>query len=160
MIVFRRIFASLFAQPLGAARAATKGLLAFVDVTRDALGLVDELFFIPVVVVDVGAVETLNRLGGAGAGFDGLEHAEAIRAGHLRRPERALLRRPCLVCFLLCLRRLTSARLRHLCRVHALTISFFLVLGSRAGYGRGANTCKDERRACGRPPPSSAAVGE
>lgn len=76
MIVFRRIFASLFAQPLGAARAATKGLLAFVDVTRDALGLVDELFFIPVVVVDVGAVETLNRLGGAGAGFDGLENAE------------------------------------------------------------------------------------
>ena len=76
MIVFRRIFASLFAQPLGAARAATKGLLAFVNVTRDALGLVDELFFIPVVVVDVGAVETLNRLGGAGAGFDGLEYAE------------------------------------------------------------------------------------
>lgn len=59
-----------------AARAATKGLLAFVEVTRDALGLVDELFFIPVVVVDVGAVETLDHLGGAGAGFDGLEDAE------------------------------------------------------------------------------------
>ena len=98
MIVFRRIFASLFAQPLGAARAATKGLLAFVDVTRDALGLVDELFFIPVVVVDVGAVETLNRLGGAGAGFDGLEHAEAIRAGHLRRSGGPCRRRGWLTC--------------------------------------------------------------
>ena len=30
MIVFRRILSSFFAQPLGAARAATKGLLAFV----------------------------------------------------------------------------------------------------------------------------------
>ena len=76
MIVFRRILASLFAQPLEAARAATKGLLAFVGVTRDALGLEDELFFVPVVVVDVGAVETLDHLGGAGAGFDGLEDAE------------------------------------------------------------------------------------
>ena len=73
---FRRILASLFAQPLGVARAATKGLLAFVGVTRDALGLEDELFIVPVVVVEVGAVETLNHLGGAGAGFDGLEDAE------------------------------------------------------------------------------------
>ena len=76
MIVFRRILASLFAQPLGAARAATKGLLAFVGVTRDALGLMDELFLVPVVVVDVGAVEALDHLGGAGAGFDGLEDTE------------------------------------------------------------------------------------
>ena len=31
---------------------------------------------VPVIVVDVGAVETLDHLGGAGAGFDGLEYAE------------------------------------------------------------------------------------
>ena len=76
MIIFRRILTSLFAQPLGAARAATKGLLAFVGVTRDALGLEDELFFVPVIIVDVGAVEALDHLGGATAGFDGLEDAE------------------------------------------------------------------------------------
>lgn len=76
MIVFRRILTSLFAQPLGAARAATKGLLAFVGVTHDALGLEDELFLVPVVVVDVGAIEALDHLGGAGAGFDGLEDTE------------------------------------------------------------------------------------
>ena len=45
-------------------------------ITHDALGLEDELFFVPVVVVDVGAVETLDHLGGAGAGFDDLEDAE------------------------------------------------------------------------------------
>ena len=76
MIVFRRILASLLAQPLGAAQAATKGLLAFVGVTRDALGLEDELILIPVIVMDIGAVETLDHLGGATAGFDGLEDAE------------------------------------------------------------------------------------
>ena len=76
MIIFRRILASLVAQPLGAAQAATKGLLAFVGVTRDALGLEDELFLVPVIVVDVGAIEVLDHLGGAGAGFDGLEDAE------------------------------------------------------------------------------------
>lgn len=75
MIVFRRILTSLVAQPLGAAQAATKGLLAFVGVTRDALGLEDELFLVPV-VVDVGAVETLDYLGGTGAGFDSLEDSE------------------------------------------------------------------------------------
>ena len=31
---------------------------------------------VPVIVVDVGAVETLDHLGGATAGFDGLEDAE------------------------------------------------------------------------------------
>ena len=31
---------------------------------------------VPVAVVDVGAVETLDHLGGAGAGFDGLEDTE------------------------------------------------------------------------------------
>ena len=45
-------------------------------ITRDALGLEDELFFTPVVVMDIGAIETLNHLGGAGAGFDSLEDAE------------------------------------------------------------------------------------
>ena len=34
------------------------------------------MFFVPVVVVDVGAVETLDHLGGTTAGFDGLEDAE------------------------------------------------------------------------------------
>lgn len=76
MIIFRRVLASLFAHPLGASQAATKGLLAFVGVTRDALGFEDEWFLVPVIVVDVGAVETLDHLGGAGAGFDGLEDAE------------------------------------------------------------------------------------
>ena len=76
MIVFLRILTSLFSQPLGAAQAATKGLLAFVGVTRDELGLEDELFLVPVAVVDVGAVETLDHFGGAGAGLDGLEDAE------------------------------------------------------------------------------------
>lgn len=36
----------------------------------------DELFLVPVVVVDVGAVETLDHLGVATAGFDGLKDAE------------------------------------------------------------------------------------
>lgn len=76
MIIFQRILASLFAHPLGASQAATKGLLAFVGVTRDALGLEDELFFVPVIVVNVGAVEALDHLGGATAGFDGLEDTE------------------------------------------------------------------------------------
>ena len=238
---FRRILASLFAQPLGVARAATKGLLAFVGVTRDALGLEDELFIVPVVVVEVGAVETLNHLGGAGAGFDGLEDAEgdqgaatfvvqavhvddegdvgeglgevegveadlpdvvppadveggsgrlprgagvdvrefegdvadsgapvgdaelarargdglAVLAAHvrdaranlrLRCPTYALPRRLCLACFLPHLRRLTHARLRHLCRIHVLTPSLFLILGSRAGYGRDSGERKDTYR--------------
>ena len=34
------------------------------------------MFLVPVVVVDVGAVETFDHLGGATAGFDGLEDAE------------------------------------------------------------------------------------
>lgn len=56
--------------------APPKGLLPFAGVTHDAPGLEDELFLVPVVVVDVGAVEALDRLGGATAGFDGLEDAE------------------------------------------------------------------------------------
>ena len=81
MIVFRRILASLCAQPLGAARGATKGLLAFVGVIRDALGLEDETLLVPVVVMDVGTVETLDHLGGTGAGFDGLKDAEGDQGG-------------------------------------------------------------------------------
>ena len=72
---FRRILASLCAQPLGAARAATKGPLAFVGSVRNAPGLGEELLLVPV-VVDVGAIEALDHLGGAGAGFNGLEDAE------------------------------------------------------------------------------------
>lgn len=34
------------------------------------------MFLVPLVVVDVGAVEAHDRLGGAGACFDGLEDAE------------------------------------------------------------------------------------
>ena len=241
MIVFRRILASLCAQPLGSTRAATKRLLAFVGVTHDALGLEDELFLVPVVVVDAGAIEALDHLGGAGAGFDGLEDTEgdqgaavfivqsvrvddegdvgeglgevegvdadlldivppadvegrdgrlprgagvdirefegnvadagapvgdaqlagargdglAILAAHvrdaranlrLRRPTCALPRRLCLVYFLLHLRRLTHTQLRHLRRVHALTLSFFLVLSNRAGYGTGLRKRKTSAR--------------
>ena len=69
---FRRTFARLFAP----ARALPEGLLPFVRVTRDARGLEDELPLVPVVVVDVGTVEAFDHLGGAGAGFDGLEDAE------------------------------------------------------------------------------------
>ena len=36
------------------------------------------MFFVPVVVADVGAVEALDHLGGAGAGFDGLEDGEGL----------------------------------------------------------------------------------
>ena len=72
MTIFRRTCA----RPFTPVRAPPKGLLPFVRVTRDARGLEDELFLVPVVVVDVGAVETLDHLGGAGAGFDGLEDAK------------------------------------------------------------------------------------
>lgn len=64
MIVFRRILTSLFARPLGSARAATKGLLAFVGFIRDALEHEDELFLVPVVVVNVGAIEAVDHRGG------------------------------------------------------------------------------------------------
>ena len=71
MINFRRTFA----RPFAPARAPPKGLLPFVRVTQDAPELGDELFFVPV-VVDVGAVEALDHLRGAGAGFGDLEDAE------------------------------------------------------------------------------------
>ena len=63
-------------RPFASARAPPKGLLAFVGATPDAPGLEDELLLVPVTVVDVGTVETLDHFGGAGAGFDGLEDAE------------------------------------------------------------------------------------
>ena len=72
MINFRRTFARLFAP----ARALPEGLLPFVRVTHDAPGLEDELPLVPVVVVDVCAVEAFDHFGGAGARFDGLEDAE------------------------------------------------------------------------------------
>lgn len=56
-------------------RASTRDRSSFVGVTRDALGLEDELLLVPV-VVDVGAVEALDHFGDAGEGFDGLEDAE------------------------------------------------------------------------------------
>ncbi|EFF79628.1 hypothetical protein HMPREF0970_01421 [Schaalia odontolytica F0309] len=44
-----------------------------------------------------------------------------VRANpRLSRPARALLRRRCLACVLLHLRRLTSTQVRHLCLVHIL----------------------------------------
>lgn len=72
MINFRRTFARLFAP----ARAPPEGLLPFFRVTHDAPGFEDELLLVPVVVVDVGAVEAFDHLGGAGARFDGLEDTE------------------------------------------------------------------------------------
>lgn len=127
MIVFRRVLASLFAQPLGAARAATKGLLAFARVTRDALGLEDELFLVPVIVVDVGAIEVLDHLGGAGAGFNGLEDAEGDEGAatnlRLHRLARALLDHLCPTCALLPCHCLTCARLHRHYRAHALSLS-------------------------------------
>ena len=72
MINFRRTCG----RPFAPAHAPTKGLLPFVGVTHDAPGLEEELFLVPVVVVDVGAVEALDHLGYAGVGFDGLEDTE------------------------------------------------------------------------------------
>lgn len=47
--------------------------MSFVGAVRDAPRLEDELIFAPVVVVDVGAVEAVDHLGGACADLDGLE---------------------------------------------------------------------------------------
>ncbi len=57
-------------------RTSTRDRSSFVGVARDASGLEDELLLVPVIVTDVGAVETLDHFGGAGAGFDGVEDAE------------------------------------------------------------------------------------
>lgn len=58
--------------PLGPSGRATTALLPLSRDDRNAFGLDRG----PVIVVDVGAVETLDHLGGAGAGFDGLEDAK------------------------------------------------------------------------------------
>ena len=58
--------------PLGPSGRATTALLPLARDDRNASGL-DR---VPVVVVDVGAVEAFDHLGGAGARFDGLEDAE------------------------------------------------------------------------------------
>ena len=72
----RRAFLDRNGRPSRMVRASTRDRSPFVGVTRDASGLGDELFFIPVVVVHVGTVEALDHFGGAGAGLDGLEDAE------------------------------------------------------------------------------------
>ena len=221
------MFGELLRGLLSPSRHATTALLPLAQDDRNASGL-DR---VPVVVY-VGAVEAFDHLGGAGAGFNGLEDAEgdegpavcivqavrindegdvreglgevegvyaefpdvvppayveggggrlpggasvdvrelegdiadtgtpvgdaelagaqgdvlAILAAHVRNaraklrlrcPLRALSRRRCLTYVLPHPHRLTSARLRHPCRVHTLALSFILVLGSRAGYGRG-----------------------
>lgn len=71
----RRAFPDRNSQPYRMVRASTRGS-PFVGVARDASGLEDELLLVPVVVVDVGAVESLDHFGGTGAGLDGLEDAE------------------------------------------------------------------------------------
>ena len=63
-------------RPFRTFRASTRDYSSFVGVTRDALGLEDELLLFPVIVVDAGAVEALDHFGGAGTGLDGLEDAE------------------------------------------------------------------------------------
>ena len=73
---FRAYSHFAFARPLGSARAATKGLLAFVGVIRDALGHEDELFLVPVVVVNVGAIEAVDHRGGTIKPLYGLEDFE------------------------------------------------------------------------------------
>ena len=70
-----RAFLDRNGRPSRMLRVSTRGS-SFVRVTRDASGLEDELLLVPVVVMDVGTVETLDHFGGAGAGFDGLEDAE------------------------------------------------------------------------------------
>lgn len=67
------IFRQTFAWPFVSAQAPRQGLISFVGAVRDAPRLEDELFFAPVVVVDVGAVEAVDHLGGACADLDGLE---------------------------------------------------------------------------------------
>ena len=57
-------------------RASTSGCSSFVGVTRNAPGFENELLLVPVIVVNVRAVEALDHLRGAGTGFDGLEDAE------------------------------------------------------------------------------------
>ena len=59
--------------PLGPSGHATTALIPLARDDRNASGI-DR---VPVVVVDVGAVEAFDHLGDADAGFDGLEDAES-----------------------------------------------------------------------------------
>ena len=68
MINFRRTFA----WPFRSIRAHHGHPPPLARDNRNASGLNR----VPVAIVDVGAVEKLDHLGGAGAGFDGLEDAE------------------------------------------------------------------------------------
>lgn len=72
----RRTFLDRSGRPFRMFRTSTRDRSSFVGVARDASGLEDELLLVPVIVVDVRAVEALDHFGGAGAGFDGLEDAE------------------------------------------------------------------------------------
>ena len=71
----RRAFLDRNGRPFRMVRVSTRGS-SFVGVTRDASGLEDELLLVPVIVVDVRAIEALDHFGSAGAGLDGLEDAE------------------------------------------------------------------------------------
>ena len=72
----RRSFLDRSGRPFRMFRTSTRDRSSFVGVARDTSGLEDELLLVPVVVVDVRAVEALDHFGGADAGFDGLEDAE------------------------------------------------------------------------------------
>ena len=72
----RRTFLDRSGRPFRMFRTSTRDRSSFVGVARDASGLEDELLLVPVIVVDVRAVEALDHFGGAGAGFDGLVDAE------------------------------------------------------------------------------------
>lgn len=66
------MFGELARGPLGPSGHATTALIPLARDDRNASGL--DRF--PVIVVHVGTVEAFDHLGGAGAGFDGLEDAE------------------------------------------------------------------------------------
>ena len=63
----RRAFLDRNDRPSRMVRTSTRGS-SFVGVTRDAPGFEDELLLVPVIIVDVRAIEALDHLGGAGAG--------------------------------------------------------------------------------------------
>ena len=119
MINFRRIFA----WPSQSIRVRHGHFPPLARDNRNASGL-DR---VPVAIVDVGAVETLDHLGGAGAGFDGLEDAEGDQGAaanlRLRRLATALLDRLYPTCALLPCQCLTCARLRRHYRAHTLSLS-------------------------------------
>jgi len=96
-----------------------------------------QALFVPVVVVDVGAVEAVDDGGGVVEGFGRLEDDEGNAGANprLRRPPRALPRRHCLL--------LPAASPQPHPRPTPSPVPcscphpiFHLFLGSRAGYGR------------------------